>query len=90
MGVFTLNSKTGMLIVHKPVDREEFPSFTVSVKTIDNFPNQFIIIFSKAPFIVWSMKCHTNSEKCPSHFPQVQLSPNNCNGYYVDLTPQVE
>lgn len=28
--VFTLDSTTGMLSVHKAVDREEFPSFTVS------------------------------------------------------------
>lgn len=33
-GVFSLNSKTGMLSVLKPVDREEFPSFTVRMTSV--------------------------------------------------------
>ncbi|KAM9349583.1 desmocollin 2-like protein [Symphorus nematophorus] len=35
VGVFTLDRDTGMLTVHKPVDREEFPSFTITTKVFD-------------------------------------------------------
>lgn len=31
LGVFTLDRDTGMLTVHRSVDREEFPEFEVSV-----------------------------------------------------------
>nr|XP_046264009.1 desmocollin 2 like [Scatophagus argus] len=40
VGVFTLNRQTGMLTVHKPVDREEFPSFTLVTKVFDKATNQ--------------------------------------------------
>ncbi|XP_068196000.1 desmocollin 2-like protein [Antennarius striatus] len=35
VGVFTLHRETGMLTVHKPVDREEFPSFTLITNVYD-------------------------------------------------------
>uniref|UniRef100_A0A672G479 Cadherin domain-containing protein n=1 Tax=Salarias fasciatus TaxID=181472 RepID=A0A672G479_SALFA len=33
IGLFSLNSKTGLLTVHKAIDREEFPSFKVNPQT---------------------------------------------------------
>ncbi|XP_044076580.1 desmocollin 2 like [Siniperca chuatsi] len=38
--VFTLDRYTGMLTVHKSVDREEFPSFTLLCKVFDQKTNQ--------------------------------------------------
>ncbi|XP_051277442.1 desmocollin 2-like protein isoform X2 [Dicentrarchus labrax] len=39
-GVFSLDRYTGMLIVHKPVDREEFPSFTLTTNVYDQTTNE--------------------------------------------------
>ncbi|XP_040910707.1 desmocollin 2 like [Toxotes jaculatrix] len=40
VGVFNLDRKTGMLTVLKAVDREEFPSFTLTTKVFDQQTNQ--------------------------------------------------
>lgn len=40
VGVFTLNRDTGMLTVHKTVDREEFPSFRLVTKVFDRVTHQ--------------------------------------------------
>ncbi|XP_068604477.1 desmocollin 2-like protein [Brachionichthys hirsutus] len=39
VGVFSLNRDTGMLTVHKTVDREEFPSFTLITNVYDKRTN---------------------------------------------------
>ncbi|KAI3374326.1 hypothetical protein L3Q82_006166 [Scortum barcoo] len=39
VGVFSLNQNTGMLSVHKPVDREEFPNFTVTTRVFNRVTN---------------------------------------------------
>ncbi|XP_035527138.1 desmocollin 2 like isoform X2 [Morone saxatilis] len=40
VGVFDLDRNTGMLSVNKPVDREEFPSFTLTTNVHDFYTNE--------------------------------------------------
>ncbi|XP_070775800.1 desmocollin 2-like protein [Enoplosus armatus] len=40
VGVFSLDRNTGMLSVHQPVDREEFPSFTLRTEVFNVRTNQ--------------------------------------------------
>ncbi|KAF7668466.1 hypothetical protein LDENG_00008050 [Lucifuga dentata] len=40
VGLFSLDSSTGMLSVHKPVDREEFPQITFMAKVFDSQTRQ--------------------------------------------------
>ncbi|XP_028850364.1 cadherin-like protein 26 [Denticeps clupeoides] len=35
IGVFTINPKTGAVIVHKPVDREQYPTFLIEFDVLD-------------------------------------------------------
>ncbi|KAM7379388.1 hypothetical protein PAMP_004944 [Pampus punctatissimus] len=39
VGVFSMDPNTGMLFVHKPVDREEFASFTLKTRVFDRTTN---------------------------------------------------
>ncbi|XP_058506688.1 desmocollin 2-like protein isoform X1 [Solea solea] len=40
VGVFSLDQESGMLKVHKPVDRESFPNFTLTTKVFDKYTHQ--------------------------------------------------
>ncbi|XP_010774155.1 desmocollin 2-like protein [Notothenia coriiceps] len=39
VGVFSLDRDSGMLVVHKPVDREKFPKFTLMIRVFNRITN---------------------------------------------------
>ncbi|XP_033993194.1 desmocollin 2 like isoform X2 [Trematomus bernacchii] len=75
VGVFSLNRETGMLTIHKPVDREEFPRFKLTTRVFNKITNEETDLPLPIQIEVDDVNDNAPTFKDPLQFTVLELSP---------------
>ncbi|KAL3055228.1 hypothetical protein OYC64_018006 [Pagothenia borchgrevinki] len=75
VGVFSLNRETGMLTIHKSVDREEFPRFKLTTRVFNKITNEETDLPLPIQIEVDDVNDNAPTFKDPLQFTVPELSP---------------